>query len=131
MIRYYVPGGDAEAIAHKLDEACRDAGADYAITGELAAQIYAPYLSTISQVKCRIAPGRMLDKALRGLGARPVSEGWNFGLIETRVRGDIMVGEEVDGLRLAPPLQVYLDLRQSAGRAKEMAEHLRSERLAA
>src|SRR3546814_10053207 len=55
--RYYVPGGDAGEIARRLDEACRDVGAQYAVTAEAAAQAYAPYLSAISPRKCRIQGG--------------------------------------------------------------------------
>jgi hypothetical protein len=127
--RYYVPGGTALELAQRLDHACRDADAAYAATAEFAAQLYAPYLSSISQVKCRIEPGRRQEQALERLNARPVSEGWNLGLIETRVRGDVTVAERIEGVRLAPPLQVYLDLLQGSGRSREMAAHLRSARL--
>lgn len=129
--RYYVPGADAEQLAQRLDEACREAGAAYAVTSEAAAQVYAPYLSSISQVRCRIVPGPRQRDVLDILQARPVSEGWNLGVIETRARGDITVGERIGGICLAEPLQVYLDLLQGTGRSKEMAAHLRTERLEA
>jgi len=129
IVRYYVPGGSAVELAQRLDAACQDADAAYAVTAEAAAQLYAPYLSTISQVKCRIEPGRGQQEALERLDARPVNEGWNLGLIETRARGDITVAGRVEGVRLASPLQVYLDLLQSSGRSREMAAHLRAERL--
>lgn len=127
--RYYVPTENAAELLIQLDQACRQADAAYAVTAEAAAQAYAPYLSSISQVKCRIIPGPLQAEALNRLRARPVSEGWNLGLIETRARGDVTVGEHRDGVALAPPLQVYLDLLQSSGRSKEMAAHLRAERL--
>ena len=127
--RYFVPTDHAAELLIQLDEACRQADAAYAVTAEAAAQAYAPYLSSISQVKCRIIPGPRQTDALDRLRARPVSEGWNLGLIETRARGDVTVGERRDGVNLAPPLQVYLDLLQSSGRSKEMAVHLRTERL--
>lgn len=129
--RYYVPSADAERLAQRLDQACRQADAAYAVTSEAAAQAYAPYLSSISQIRCRIVPGPRQRDALETLQARPVSEGWNLGLIETRARGDITVGERLSGICLAEPLQVYLDLLQGAGRSKEMAAHLRAERLEA
>lgn len=127
--RYYVSCANTDELARKLDRACRDADAAYAVTGEAAAQAYAPYLSSISQLRCRIAPGPSQDRALEVLDARRVTEGWNLGVIETKARGDVTVGERIDGVALAQPLQVYLDLLQGSGRAKEMAAHLREERL--
>jgi len=35
----------------------------------------------------------------------------------------------VDGLWLASPIHTYLDLVRAEGRAKELAEHLRRERI--
>jgi len=37
--------------------------------------------------------------------------------------------ERISDAWLASPVQVYLDLLRGEGRAKEMAEHLRKERL--
>lgn len=127
--RYYVPGGDAGEIARRLDEACREVGAQYAVTAEAAAQVYAPYLSAISQLKCRIQGGLLQSEALSRLDARPVSEGWNLGVIEDTGKRDMAVSKRVNGIDYASPVQVYLDLLQGSGRAKEMAEHLRTERL--
>src|SRR3546814_2329 len=98
-------------------------------SSDLAAQAYAPYLSAISQLKCRIQGGRLHSEVLSRLNARPVSEGWNLGVIEDASKRDIAVGKRIDGIAYAPPVQVYLDLLQGAGRAKDMADHLRSERL--
>jgi len=53
-----------------LERACGDVDASYAITAEAAAQAYAPYLSAISQVKCRIAADRRRGEVLSRLGAR-------------------------------------------------------------
>lgn len=129
LVRYYVPDVDADMLSHRLDEACHRADAAYAVTAEAAAQAFAPYLSSISQLRCRIIPGPRQQEALKAMRARPVSEGWNLGVIETRARGDVTVGERLDGVCFAPPLQVYLDLLQGTGRSKEMAAHLRTERL--
>ena len=129
MERYYVPGAEADEVARGLDQACHEADVAYAITSEFAAQAYAPYLSNISQVRCRIMPGPKQRDALEILRARPVTEGWNLAVIETRTRGDVAFGQRIAGVSLAPPLQVYLDLLQGSGRSKEMAAHLRAERL--
>lgn len=129
LARYYVPVGDVGALARRLDAACARAGAVYAVTSEVAAQAYAPHLSSISQLRCRIAPGPAQDAALAGLDARRVKEGWNLGVLETRSPGDVITGPRIDGVTLAPALQVYLDLLQGSGRARDMAAHLRAERL--
>lgn len=130
-VRYYVPSVQTDDLCRRLDDACRAQGALYAVTGEAAAQLYAPYLSTVSQVRCRVEPGSGQARVLEQIDARPVSEGWNLAVIESKSRSDVIVGEEVAGIALAPPLQIYLDLLQGAGRAKEMAAHFRSERLGA
>jgi len=68
--RYYVEARDAAELARMLERACGDVDASYAITAEAAAQAYAPYLSAISQVKCRIAADRRRGEVLSRLGAR-------------------------------------------------------------
>lgn len=129
LVRYYVPDVDTGLLSHRLDEACQRADVAYAVTAEAAAQAYAPYLSNILQLRCRISPGPRQQKVLETMRARPVSEGWNLGIIETRARGDVTVGERLGGVCLAAPLQVYLDLLLGTGRSKEMAAHLRAEKL--
>lgn len=131
IARYYVPGSNVVELAHRLDRACAETGAAYAVTAEAAAQAYAPYLSSISQVKCRIEPGRRRQAALEAMNARPVGEGWNLGVIEVRAPNEVAPAERIDGVWLASPLQVYLDLLQGSGRSREMAAHLRAERLGA
>ena len=65
----------------------------------------------------------------RTLGARVVSEGFNLAVIEATSPGELLFRERVNGAWLASPIQVYLDLLRSEGRAKEMADHLRRERI--
>lgn len=129
--RYYVACDTAEEIAHRLDRACKETGATYAVTSEVAAQLYAPHLSSLSQLRCRIAPGGRQEDALSLMKARHVDEGWNLGVIESRGAKDIVPGDRVDDISLAPALQVYLDLLQGPGRSKEMAQHLYDTRLMA
>jgi hypothetical protein len=101
----------------------------YVLTQEAAAQLYAPFLSTISRVPCRMAPGRAADAALSKLEARVVGEGANLLVIETKSQGEFLFKERHGSLWLANPVQVYLDLLRSGGRAPEVAEHLRRERI--
>lgn len=127
--RFYVSAVRSDALVDKIAQAFGGQAADYAITDQAAAQRYAPFLSTVSQVRCRVVPGRATDEALGAIGARAVTEGANLAVIDTKSSGDLLFREKVGGAYLASPVQVYLDLLQGEGRAKDMAEHLRRERI--
>ena len=127
--RYFVPSGDAESILQRVAQACETHGAQYAITAEAAAQRYAPFLSSVSQVKCRLLANRVSESAIGGLNARAVSEGSNLAIIDSKSAGEFLFRERVGEAWLASPVQVYLDLLRGEGRSKEMAEHLRKERI--
>jgi hypothetical protein len=129
MRRYFVPATNPDGLIERLGQVCEAHGVDYAVSFEAAAQRYAPFLSSISQVRCRLLAGSGGDAAIADLGARVVSEGANLAVIEAKSDGDLLFRERVGGVWLASPVQVYLDLLRSEGRAKEMAEHLRRERI--
>jgi hypothetical protein len=129
MRRFYVAGLRAEDLTDKLAQALEARGVDYAITHEVAAQRYAPFLSSVSQARCRLIPGPATDAALADLNARPVPEGTNLSLIEVKSPDELLFRQKLDGLWLASPIQVYLDLLRGEGRAKDLAAHLRRERI--
>jgi hypothetical protein len=95
----------------------------------MAAQCYAPYLAEVAQLRCRMIPGPAADAALSDLGARVVTEGMNLAVIEVKSPGEMLFREHLHGARLANPIQVYLDLFRSEGRAREMADHLRKAKI--
>lgn len=127
--RYYVPATKADALLERVGEVFDAHDAGYAISHEAAAQRYSPFLSSVSQVRARLLIGTNADAAIRDLGARMVNEGANLAIIEAKSPGDLLFRERVDGIWLASPVQVYLDLLRGEGRSKEMAEHLRKERI--
>ena len=127
MRRYYVPSIQVDGLVEKIDQILAAQGVEYAITHEAAGQRYAPYLSRLSQVRCRMLTSPAADQAIGELDARAVSEGFNLAIIEAKSPGELLFRERVKSLWLASPIQVYLDLVHSEGRAKEMAEHLRRE----
>jgi hypothetical protein len=127
--RYYVPGLKADTLVGRLGQVCASHEVDYAITHEAAAQRYAPFLTNISQVRCRMLSGPKAEDAIQALRARGVSEGANLAIIEAAGPGDLLFRDQVEGIWLASPIQVYLDLLSGEGRAKEMAGHLRRERI--
>ena len=129
MRRYFVPSARAEGLVGKFAEVCAASEAEYAITHEAAGQRYAPFLSAISQVRCRLLDGPAADGALGALDARLVDQGANLAVIEVKSPGELLFREFVNGVWLASAVQVYLDLMRSEGRAREMAKHLRQERI--
>lgn len=126
---YFLPESDLHQLIFRIDRAFDRHHADYAITGEAAAQTYAPYLSNVSRVRCRVLEGPKTEEALSDLDIRRAREGWNLAIMESKTEGEFVFREKEHGAWLASPLQVYLDLLQADGRAREMAEHLRAEKL--
>lgn len=124
---YYVPLADLDTLVEKLDRTFGNENADYVLTQEIAAQHYAPYLTSVSRVKCRIAPGRASAEAISELGARGASEGSNLLVLQSKSENAFLFKKRIGNAWLASPIQVYLDLLRSGGRSKEMAEHLRKE----
>jgi hypothetical protein len=127
--RYYVPAMNGDTLLKKVAEVFARHEVEYAISFEAAAQCYAPFLSSVSQVRTRLVVGIAANAAIGELGARVVTEGANFAMIEAKSPGELLYREQVDGIWLASPIQVYLDLLQGEGRTKEMADHLRKEKL--
>lgn len=127
--RYYVSGLNSDALAKTIASHCEVMDVEYALTQDIAAQVYAPFLSSISRVACRIATGNATSDVLARLDARVVSEGANLDIIETTSRGEFLFKERKEQLWLASPVQVYLDLLRSEGRSSDMAERLRKETL--
>ena len=127
--RYYVPAVQVDGLADKIDDVFTAHAVDYALTHEAAGQRYAPFLSRYSQVRCRVLMSAATDGAIAELRARAVTEGFNLVVIEAGSPGDLLFRERVNGSWLASPVQVYLDLLRSEGRAKELADHLRRERI--
>ena len=129
MRRFFVPSVRAEELVEKIADVCAETKAEYAITHEAAGQWYAPFLSTISQVRCRMLAGQVTDETLSALDARSVVQGANLAIIEVKSSEELLLRQLINRTWLANPVQVYLDLMQSEGRAIELAMHLRNETL--
>lgn len=126
---FYVPRSKPNEIMDRLSLFCEERGIDHVFTGETAAQVYAPFLTDVARTTCRLTPRSEADALYAAIDARQVQEGANFQVIETRDSGAFLFKEQIQGHWLASPVQVYLDLLQSAGRSKDMAEYLRNEKI--
>jgi hypothetical protein len=127
--RYFVPAANSDQLIEQLARACGANHAEYEVTSEAAAQHYAPYLSTFSQVRCRLVAGGAAEAALGAMDVRGVDEGANLIVLEAKSLGQLLLRERFAGAWFASPVQVYVDLLRGEGRAKEAAAHLRKERI--
>jgi hypothetical protein len=115
---FYSPDTLAQVEA-KLTTACRDAGAEYALTGFSAAARIAPmvrYQRTTAYVAGSV------DNIAARLGLKPVSSGANVSLLEPYDAGVFAGSREVEGIRIASAVQTYLDLLSFKGRGEEAAQ---------
>ena len=129
MRRFYVPLTRADELVERMGRTLAGHAVEYEITHEAAGQRFAPFLSSVSRVHCRLLAGREADRAIGELGGRVVSQGTNLSIIEAKSPGELLFRQRLNGIWLASPIRVYLDLLSGEGRAKEMAEHLRRERI--
>ena len=129
MRRYIVPSVHGEGLVERFAEVCAATGVEYAITHEAAGQRYAPFLSNVSQLRSRLLAGPAVDAALAALDARPVDQGANLALIEVKSPDGLLFRESAKEVWLASAVQVYLDLMRGESRAKDLAGHLRRERI--
>lgn len=126
---FYVRSMTPADLQRHIDHACEIYGIPYELAGITAGQIHAPYLSSVSQVICRIPAKVSMSAMLDSVDARPVRDGWNLGVHEVASDDELRFRERIDGFWVSDPLQTYLDLLQAGGRAKELAQHLRAEKL--
>jgi len=98
MHRYYVPGLKTDALIERLGHTFDAHHVDYAVNHEAAAQHYAPFLSTVSQVRTRMLAGPNADAAVADIGARTVREGSNLAIIEITSASALLFRENPGGI---------------------------------
>jgi hypothetical protein len=128
-MRFYVPGvRTAQELAEKLAEVAGREGVEYALSGVYGSQMHAPYLTSVSQVVCRIRK-RDIPSVTGPLAAKPVGEGWNLGVIPSDLPSSPVFRQELKGMWVASPLVCWVDTVAEGGRAAELAAHLAQERI--
>jgi len=101
--RYYSPLLDSRELMKGIDHACHERGIPYAITGEAATQAYAPFKTSISQVRCRMVPSGNQRAVLAAVDARPVDEGWNLAVVPVRNEAEARAANRIGGVGYASP----------------------------
>lgn len=110
------------AVAHRLGRA----GVGYAVSGVLAGDLLAPYLTNVATVDVYVSADTIigLEAAAADAGLKPV-EGGRLVLRPFPTVAVSRLASEAGGLRVAPWPRVYVDLRRAGVRGEDAAEHLR------
>lgn len=126
--RYYIPSSFTD-MTYQMPHVFEQHNVDYALTGEAAAQHYAPWLTQISVLRFRLVYSDQADAALSQMQAKLTTEGANLSVFEVASPKDISPRKREGDIWYAHPIQVYLDLLKMEGRARDAANHLREERI--
>lgn len=99
---------------------------DFAVTGALAAEQLAPYLTTVTAAEVYVSVETVvgLEAVAASAGLKPV-DGGRLILRPFPTVSANMLATQVDGLRVAPWPRVYVDLLHAGVRGEDAAEHLK------
>lgn len=109
-------------IEKELGEFCKTNKIQYALTLFSGANRLAPF--TRYNFATSYFSGEV-DQLKRDLELKEVPSGANLQILVPYDEGVYYKAEEVDSVRVANPIQIYLDLYNYAGRGREQAEFLR------
>jgi hypothetical protein len=98
-----------------------------AISGELAAELYAPHLPAVHAIIHCTDPGAWDPELLAGLAGTPPLRARHRITVDLPDAGVGDFGDVRDGLPLVSPQQLYVDLYRDRGRGREAGEHVRRE----
>lgn len=104
---------------NRIAEACHTLGIEYAITSFAGAARLAP---NVRYKRSEIYVAERIEAVAEKAGLKQVDSGANVRLLEPYDRGVFYQSRDLDGLRVACPVQVYLDVLAQKGRGEEAAE---------
>ena len=105
----------------EIANTCNKMNIPYALTGFSASNRLAPM---VRGQRAMIYVGRDIDSVAEKVGLKPVESGANIILIQPYDEGVFWNAKSIGDLRIADPIQVYLDLKRYPGRGEEAADFL-------
>ena len=124
---------DAE-VARRFAQRAAEAGVTYAVTGAAGSRLLGvPVLNRIVVTQVRVSglqPVEALARlGLEHLGADDAGRGMNVDLWSDIGKVGTFGASEIDGVRVAPPIRVWLDLQRQGGRNSDAAQLFREQTL--
>ena len=121
-------------VARRFAERAAEAGVAYAVTGAAGSSLLGvPVLSRIVVTQIRVAglqPSAALARLdLEDLGADEAGRGMNLEVWADLGEVGTFGASEMDGVRVAPPVRVWLDLLRQGGRNVDAAQLFREQAL--
>ncbi len=106
-------------IEADLAKACEAEGSAYALTGFSGAARYAP---SVRYQRAMAYVSQKMEKIAEILDLKEVNSGANVTLLIPYDEGVLYGAKDIDGIAIASPVQVYLDLLSLKGRGAEAAK---------
>jgi len=122
QVSEYYAMSDVAECEYQLAEACQRQKMRYALTAFSGAARIAP--SVRYQRVTAYIDGDP-DSLANILGWKRVSSGANVSLLVAYDEGVFFNCQEIDGIQVVTPVQIYLDLQNYRGRGQEAAENIR------
>jgi len=113
----------AAALGRHLDAS----GIDYALTGAVAANLVAPFVSAVPVAEVWVTASAMPARLPEAAGGEAVDGGHNVVFLQARDDTPLAFRERAAGLWVASRFRLYADLRRDPRRGSEQAAHLRQE----
>jgi hypothetical protein len=120
-IRNYYSLKSIPEIESELARVCSEKGIEYALTGFSGAARFAP---AVRYNRAMAYVYNTREDVASLLNLREVTSGANVMLMVPYDEGVFYATQEVDGIRIVSPLQIYLDVKGFKGRGEEAAEVL-------
>jgi hypothetical protein len=124
-VEFHVPWREPQQTVSMLAEVL--SGEEWALTGEVAADRIAPYLTSVPTVDIYVPMGA-LSHAVDELALHPEAvEVESGGRVRIHPADPYLfrLTQEVRGVRTVSPVRVYADLLRGRGRSREAGEYLR------
>ncbi len=116
------PGGRPAAL---ISECLEGAGISHAITGNAAAAILAPALTSVPVTEVRVTAAIPAADVLKTMGARQVEEGANLVIVQGGDDAELRFRHKVGEIWVAANTRIYLDALRDPRRGKEQAQVFR------